>query len=334
MCGQIAIEKTGRFAAGVAFGECRTSRWRRIHSYLSRPLHGFTLVEVLVVIGVVSILLALLLPTVHSAREAARGTQCISNLRQIALGVLSYESSRGEFPSIAQRHWQTDQLSWMGSTLSFMEDTVSRNIVASLSVGGETFRTAVQTSNPVFHCPNRREAMPYPWGLPIRITGIELAAKTDYAGNGGTVRSGGRKPGGSLPVRGLPDELFKAPSANGVISERPVKLRQVTDGTSKTYLVGEKFMHPEHYTDGLDGDGGPFMLRISYPHSIVRWGDGMPGRDGDELLGSKLTFGSAHRGGWHVTFCDGAVRLLGYSISNVVHERLSSRSDGLPVSEF
>ena len=66
---------------------------------MKRNNTGFTLVELLVVIAIIAMLVTLLLPAVQSAREAARRSQCMNNLKQIGLGLLNHESAQGHFPS-------------------------------------------------------------------------------------------------------------------------------------------------------------------------------------------------------------------------------------------
>ena len=88
---------------------------------LLRPLHGFTLVELLVVIAIIGILVSLLLPAVNGAREAARRTQCLNNIRQLALGIINFESANGKFPP----SWNTEG-GWSvhARTLPYIEETV------------------------------------------------------------------------------------------------------------------------------------------------------------------------------------------------------------------
>jgi prepilin-type N-terminal cleavage/methylation domain-containing protein/prepilin-type processing-associated H-X9-DG protein len=96
-----------------------------------RQLDGFTLVELLVVIAIIGILVALLLPAVQAAREAARRAQCTSNIKNIALAVLNYENTRKEFPTAAWvRPGTTDDIlihnrlfnNWAISILPYLEE--------------------------------------------------------------------------------------------------------------------------------------------------------------------------------------------------------------------
>src|SRR5256714_14590783 len=69
-----------------------------MHMNSSRSKHGFTLVELLVVIAIIGILVALLLPAIQAAREAARRSQCVNKMKQLGLAVLNYESARKVLP--------------------------------------------------------------------------------------------------------------------------------------------------------------------------------------------------------------------------------------------
>ena len=288
---------------------------------------AFTLVELLVVIAIIGLLLALLLPAVQSVRESARNTLCQNNLKQISLGALIHESSKGSLPSNGLVRWRRGINSWMGTTLSYMEDEVSASIARMGRFEDEqSIRTVFMTPNPTFHCPSRREAIPYPWGTRgVGLRGEKLAAKSDYAGNGGTNKSG----------QNSPDEPHdpRRPFPNGICLQRIVRMKQITDGTSKTYLAGEKFMDPDLYARGALGDSGPFIITVDLYHT-VRWAVDQPEPDKEGRGQRNGWFGSAHQSHWYAAFCDGSVHSIRYDVALDVHQRLSDRSDGLPTSSY
>ena len=137
---------------------------------------GFTLVELLVVIAIIGVLVALLLPAVQAAREAARRSQCQNHLKQIGLGTLNFESTYQHFPSGGWNvSWTADPNrgvgpdqpgSWIYNLLSFIEQGNLRELGAGATIGSPAFEEASiklhQTPIATFNCPSRRAAAIYP----------------------------------------------------------------------------------------------------------------------------------------------------------------------------
>ena len=117
-----------------------------------------------------------------------------------------------------------------------------------------------------------------------------------------------------------------------------IKIADVTDGTSNTYLCGEKCLNPDYYTTGQDGGDNESAL-TGDNMDIVRWAalqymisppyyGALPDTPG---VPDCDLFGSAHLNGFQMAFCDGSVQMMNYSIDSETHRRLADRKDGLPI---
>ncbi len=306
---------------------------------------AFTLVELLVVIAIIGMLVGLLLPAVQQAREAARQMQCSNNLKQIGLASLNYESANKCLPSAgwmggwagdADRGFGKHQPGgWTFSLLPFLEQNAlfqsTSNNNRSTPAKAEITR-ANQTPLTVFHCPSRRTAKLYEaTNSPTKnCNSASELAKGDYASNYGetdAVNTSGC-PGSYADADS--DKGFVTQNYNGVIlSTSEITLGEIRDGTSNTYLVGEKFRRPEVYeTSCCCDDSGVFC-----------------GADPDNSRGTKLApsqdrngynarqqFGSPHAGALGFVLCDGSVHRISYSIDLESHQHLGNRSDGEIVS--
>lgn len=202
---------------------------------------GFTLVELLVVIAIIGILVALLLPAVQTAREAARRSQCINNLRQLSLGLLNYEAAQGafpigfEFPKGTNPATQSDfGPNWAIRLLPYIEESGvydQFNLEEFISEQANAIPRAAEIAT--LRCPSDSyNSVPLVMA-PMRRTW----ARGNYAANAGN---------GPLLVRasdgiyGADSPGWKDPKRRGVIGPNvAAKLRHITDGTTKSILLGE-----------------------------------------------------------------------------------------------
>ncbi len=154
-------------------------------SRTSRPTNGFTLVELLVVIAIVGILVALLLPAIQAAREAARRTQCTNNLKQIGIGFHNYESANGGFPP---RRWsRADQgyTGWGTFILPFMEEqAIYDRYNWKYDYYDPVNKDVVETKLPVFICPSVDRDTPITTGGAVTAGSANPSTGTKYYVNG------------------------------------------------------------------------------------------------------------------------------------------------------
>ncbi len=333
--------------------------------------NAFTLVELLVVIAIIGVLVALLLPAVQAAREAARRNQCKNNLKQLALACLNHEVSLGHMPTSGWGwRWQGDPNrgygknqpgGWSFNILSYMEQANVRDLASGITVRKD-FEAAmlrlVQTPIEVFVCPSRRSAQLYAvsdlrnkefsFAANLRscVAPDCMVARTDYAGNAGNARTAGQTGAVDLASASTFDKWITK-TQNGITYQRSlVRMAQITDGTTKTALIGEKFLKPEGYEDGSDG-GDDQNIFVGHDQDNLRYtGSRIPSPnnrafaylpksdtnndndndvDKDGLTDPK--FGSPHTGAMNMAFCDGSVQSISYDIEPSVYYFYGGRDD-------
>ena len=333
-----------------------------------RAKRGFTLVELLVVIAIIGVLIALLVPAVGSAREAGRRTQCVNNLKQIGQAFHNYSDSRKHLPAGGMHSWSGDDnltptvwyvpgkmpsveelpVGWPFQILPYMEEG---NILSD----PDWQRVKDQTIS-LFFCPSRRGPtqnttqtdkgfqngmMDYASVTPAILppppgVGLDQQAFNDFWKNGN-------------PFILAPNQLYL-----GMVIRTGscplIGFNDVKDGTSKTMLLGEKFLPPVNY----DGSGPIYGGKVrkfegddrgwsdGWDFDIVR-SSGLPPRpDADSppryynngtMWREQISFGSAHSAGIQAVFGDNSVRTVSYEIDRDVFNKLGNRNDGQVVDE-
>jgi prepilin-type N-terminal cleavage/methylation domain-containing protein/prepilin-type processing-associated H-X9-DG protein len=302
---------------------------------------GFTLVELLVVIAILGILIAMLLPAVQAAREAARRTQCLNNLKQQGLAVQSFHAARKMLPSSRTcDHKET----WLVQIMPYLDE---KNAAAQWKSGAcfydqtEAMREWIV---PTYLCPNRGAGRPLVPSTPdnsVQDGDLDhvhpatdpngrpwLGAYSDYAACSSTinpftptvlVRSAQVAFDGAL-IYGNYAEFPKLPLViHGWHSH--TTLKSITDGTSKTFLAGETTAFLAANIAAYNGDGN--------------WG-WVIGPNDPLHIGSEPVngFGSDHPGVCNFAFVDGSARSMSNSTSIKILQALITRAGGETVGSF
>ncbi len=300
--------------------------------------HAFTLVELLVVIAIIGVLVALLLPAVQAAREAARRMQCINNLKQIGLGLANYESSFQQFP--IQYSVQDEAgidgsgLSWMMSILPFIEQQAlfdSIDPTGSMQAGQGMVRLenypAIRTPIDAYLCPSDPEAKEKIFEDVWGAVGIPFATLS-YVGVIGPHDIGN----GSI-FGGLPDchnfSQYGLKECSGTFWRHthlaPVKLKSFTDGLSNTTIVGEVLFEFSSFKYWALSNG-----TFASTHAPLNFtaAPGDPPEISDPWLGwrNNTGFRSRHPGGAHFLWGDGHIAFFSEAIDEVVYRGLSTRA--------
>jgi prepilin-type N-terminal cleavage/methylation domain-containing protein/prepilin-type processing-associated H-X9-DG protein len=280
-------------------------------------MRAFTLVELLVVIAIIGILVALLLPAIQAAREAARRSQCQNNLKQIGIAIHMHHDTKRQFPMGRDGRHQRS-VSWAYLILPYMEE---KAIYDAFDETKEVFdpanSRAMRTPIEVYACPTRRRAAAdrnfdnddaVPTVLGVAVLG-------DYAGNAGhdsrTDEDGGR---------------VDLTEAGPLITEYAMSERRIVDGLSKTFVVGERHIPPVPTTVAANMEdfqvGDTCFLAGDTLHTVLRGSeDGLAQGPDDRPLDSSGAedypderFGSLHSGVVQFVFLDGHVAALSTDI--------------------
>jgi prepilin-type N-terminal cleavage/methylation domain-containing protein/prepilin-type processing-associated H-X9-DG protein len=298
---------------------------------------AFTLVELLVVIAIIGVLVALLLPAVQAAREAARRTQCLNHLKQIGLAMHNYNDTYGTLPNSRRDASYT----WMAQILPQIEQPA---LFAKWKLG-PSYNTQLQECREarvsIYYCPSRRtsssakiidEAMDGPGPMTTGIVGDYAACTGDSSKGGGDYWQPGYDANGVLLIWNRMNNSGSPPAPPGTPTFKAgTSFREITDGTSNTLLVGDKHMHLKHLNDPAKGDGTAYNGDKGHSHRSL--GPNAPLSKGPNDTVTNR-FGSWHPSVTNFVFVDGSVRSISNGTNGTTLGWLAGKDDGQVIPSF
>jgi prepilin-type N-terminal cleavage/methylation domain-containing protein/prepilin-type processing-associated H-X9-DG protein len=297
---------------------------------------AFTLVELLVVIAIIGVLVALLLPAVQSAREAARRMSCSNNLKQFGIAIHNYHDTHRYLPiSIAynvsgpRATPQPNGKGWILSILPQLEQPAlfaqfepgfigPFNVNSGRGIANLACRPAMKTRIKVIECPSDRQSQRIVT-TQAQWPNIEVAV-TNYKGVIGDTRMGGA----SSIHQGTTPDCHNVVGCNGLFYRNSyqdqIRMAVITDGTAQTFMVGEDVpfhnIHSAAYF--ANGDYASCHAPLNY----------MPKPPTPGTWPNVISFRSHHPGGAHFCMADGSVHFIAQNINHTLYRQLSTKADG------
>jgi prepilin-type N-terminal cleavage/methylation domain-containing protein/prepilin-type processing-associated H-X9-DG protein len=332
----------------------RKQRERRGAIY-SAPRRAFTLVELLVVIAIIGILIALLLPAIQAAREAARRMQCSNNLKEIGLAVHTHLDTQNFFPTGGWAYgWVGDPDrgydkrqpgGWCYNILPGLEQRGLHDLTKGLT-GTQKMDLATKmagTPLSVYNCPSRRASIMYPntWnGTDVAVNASPIASGATAIARGDYAACAGHY---VFPIYQRGPSSLAATSTYGYVNistppneltgvsyrHSQTKIREVVDGTSQTIYAGEKYLNPDDYYTGDDGADNE-SLYSGFNNDQSRFSEASPLRDRAGVTIYNY-FGSPHPTTCNFVFCDGSVHAISYAVEAATFKNLGNRKDRVPI---
>ena len=319
-----------------------------------RSRRAFTLIELLVVIAIIAILIGLLLPAVQKVRESAARMKCSNNLKQLGLAMHNYEGANGAFPQ--GRNSYPKVVSAPARLLAYVEQANLQNLIdpdGTLAVGGQN-DLAAKNRVALVVCPSDPQAGVVPGSTYFG---------TNYVANNGL--------GVTLDNTGIITAHLTIALGNGVFAQTPVRIADITDGTSGTAAFSESMVGNGTPVTGVPTDPktiGLMVLEVPggndptpsacesgagiwNPRRSEQWINGHYGNTlynhyytpnqagkwdcGNGSHNKGLTAArSAHTGGVNLLLCDGSVRFVSNSVNAFNWRALATRAGGEVIGDY
>jgi prepilin-type N-terminal cleavage/methylation domain-containing protein/prepilin-type processing-associated H-X9-DG protein len=346
---------------------------------------AFTLVELLVVIAIIGILVALLLPAIQAAREAARRTACVNKMHQMGVALMNFHDATKHFPpglsdepdieSVNPQPTHFAELGFVPYILPYMEESgLASQIKMKCHWDSEPNKSVINNNSVLsFHCPSQEDVQPTFWQGPGSngTEGRSTLLLHYNAVMGAKPIACNFVPAPQSPTAGLPYPdytytVYRSPensnpkqhacgdgingsygvsTSNGIIyPASKTRIKEVTDGTSHTFIVGElSWLSGPQRIWAVGGGSATNMDTYMYTAKNVAWPLNTACR-GSTVLGelptqamcvdpitkiayanNDMSFGSNHPGGCHFAMCDGSVHFIRQEIELATLKALASR---------